>query len=155
VQRVVEGYAPLHGMKLTAADGASLRVAPFVTSNHPLLATSGSWAAMDARLANAELVRWRAIQPAGTGFAAAPTIMPLAPGSRVLVSLPVAVEDDVGTNGTTALAAKPTAATLESILGTDGTDTEGAAAYVGAVYSLELDAASYAVYIVNGLLAMD
>ena len=50
--------------------------------------------------------------------------------------------------------------TLEAIIGADGAadNAAGAAAArreVEAVYSLELEAASLAVYIVNGVLAMD
>ena len=135
VQHVAAG-PPLHGLALRRSGGERIKLAPFVTANHPLLGADGRWLAMDVHYAQAEL---DAYVPNATVWRGAPVHRPklsaLRSGERMLRSAAAggAVAESV---------------VVESVV-------EGDADAAGPVYSLELEVAGFAVYIVNGMLAMD
>ena len=144
-----EAHAPLRGLQMTLPDAQRLTLPPFVTTNHALLGADGAWSAIDEDLAASELEHYLT----NTSIAV-PKIGKLAPGSQLLLTVPETTGEAAGK------AAPLVKSTLEAIIGADGAadNAAGAAAArreVEAVYSLELEAASLAVYIVNGVLAMD
>lgn len=143
--------APLRGLALSAADGRALTLPPFVTTNHPMLTAGGKWAAVDAALAHEELEAYipDAAQWQGRAYAP-PPVGALTPGVHVYIA-PAGVEAAGGD-----VVAFPAA--LSEVLESGAQVAGGGKAsveYTGSVYSLELDVAELAVYIVNGVLVMD
>ena len=139
VQRSDGAHGQLRGLVL----GGGERLPPFVTVNHPMLAVSGRWSAIDEGLASDELLHYAHNR---SDVAAKP---PLVSRLREGDSLLVAAVSSASEGG----APKVRRATVEAIVVEDA--EKAPAARAAPVYSLELDTPGYAVYMVNGVLVMD
>jgi hypothetical protein len=145
VQHVTEKGLALQGGTLRLLNGTVISVRPFMTPNHALLSPDGTWRAVDAASAQAEvdlyLKSTRVIEDGDKAGPARTEVGALAAGMAVLRMPTVS---DLKTKTDTKLSTE--AAILEAIVHDAEADE---------VWSLELDTVGFGAYIVNGLVVID
>jgi len=139
VQRVVEDVPPVLGAQLLLSSGERLTLPSFVTANHALLDADGIWRAADPTTAQAELKAYSA-NATTAALRKHPIIGTLAAGIALLRAPGAATVTNVTASAEQAM--------VQELLVSEGSQPKE-------VFSLELEVDGYAVYVVNGLLAMD
>jgi len=158
VQQLRNVSLPLLGATLRLKGGGVVRLPPFFTPNHALLADDGVWRAVDTAVAQAEVDahmgnlsllhgEGREMRSQEMRSQDRPVIQQLAAGATLLRA-PPALATPTGTPARINSTSPAERVTLEAF-------GEGEATRAAEVFSLELEVSGFAAYVVNGMLVID